>query len=394
MSGEASGQQSDDHLSTNTHEAGVDEPDLVKTDGARVVSIVDGVLRVVDVDSRKQTAAVTLPGGYATQLLLSGDRALVLTAAGIPMEGDIAPGKVAPGEVAPDTSPPVKPMPPGYGSQLALVDLTGAGAVLGTLAVDGGYLDARQVGAVARVVVRSQPRMEFAYPQDQSSTTAALLQNQSVVRSSTIADWLPRYELTANGRTTSGQLTDCASVSHPTDYTASSMLTVLTVDLQRELGVGDPVTIVADGNTVYGTGTSLFVADDHIAHGETDMPTTSGSRTEVYQFDISAPGKPVYVASGGVDGGLLNQYSLSEHEGNLRVATTVYDGASSQSMITVLARKGDQLTQIGKVTGLGVGERIYAVRFFGDIGYVVTFRETDPLYTVDLSDPAAPTGDR
>jgi len=383
--GNSTGEQSKEHSSTNTHEAGVDEPDLVKTDGARVISIADGVLRVVDVASRKQTAAVTLPGGYATQLLLSGDRALVLTAAGMAMDGGIAPGKVVP-----DTSPPVKPMPTGYGAQLALVDLTGAGAVLGTLAVDGGYLDARQVGAVARVVVRSQPRMEFAYPQDEKSTAAALLENQSVVRSSTIADWLPRYELTSNGRTTSGQLTDCASVSHPADYTASSMLTVLTVDLQRELGVGEPVTIVADGNTVYGTGTSLFVADDHFAHGETDMPTASGSRTEVYQFDISAPGKPVYVASAGVEGTLLNQYSLSEHEGNLRVATTVYDGSGSQSMITVLARKGDQLAQLGKVAGLGVGERIYAVRFFGDTGYVVTFRETDPLYTVDLSDPAAP----
>jgi len=377
-----------DHSSTNTHEAGVDEPDLVKTDGKRVASIADGVLRVVDVASREQTATVTLPGGYATQLLLSGDRALVMTSTSMVMEDDVARGDT--GKIAPDRSPPVKPMPSEYGSQLVLVDLTGAGTVLGTLSVDGGYLDARQVGAVARVVVRSEPRLGFAYPDDRKSPAAALRDNRSVVAKSTIADWLPRYELTAGGRTTSGRLTDCASVSHPTDYTAAAMLTVLTVDLQGALGIGDPVTIVADGNTVYGTGTSLYVADDHVAHGQMESPTTEGSRTEVYQFDIAKPGKPVYVASGGVDGSLLNQYSLSEHDGNLRVATTGYDQSSSQSMITVLARKGDQLTQLGKVAGLGVGERIYAVRFFGDTGYVVTFRETDPLYTVDLSNPAAP----
>jgi uncharacterized secreted protein with C-terminal beta-propeller domain len=56
----------------------------------------------------------------------------------------------------------------------------------------------------------------------------------------------------------------------------------------------------------------------------------------------------------------------------------------------VLARKDKELAKVGSVGGLGVGERIYSVRYFGDTAYVVTFRQTDPLYTVDLSDPAAP----
>ena len=57
----------------------------------------------------------------------------------------------------------------------------------------------------------------------------------------------------------------------------------------------------------------------------------------------------------------------------------------------VLAQDGEHLTVKGSVEGLGKGERIYAVRFVGPVGYVVTFRQTDPLYTVDLSDPAHPT---
>src|SRR4051794_26727598 len=73
--------QEQDHSTTNVHEAGVDEPDLVKTDGKRVVSITDGVLRVVDVASRAQTATVRLEGqAYPTQLLVDGDRALVMSA--------------------------------------------------------------------------------------------------------------------------------------------------------------------------------------------------------------------------------------------------------------------------------------------------------------------------
>ncbi|TDV42674.1 beta-propeller domain-containing protein [Actinophytocola oryzae] len=373
-----------EHSTTNVHEAGVDEPDLVKTDGRRVVSVADGVIRVVDVASRAVTATVPLDGNaQASQLLLAGDRALVMTSSAIAYDvPGIAPGERTPKRAPTDTLP--------GGSQLVLVDLTGAGKVLATLAVDGTYLDARQVGDIARVVVRSMPHMEFRYPATEGDQFATLLANKDTVVNSTIGDWLPRYQLTvAGGATTNGQLTACADVSHPVDYTATGMLTVLSFDLTRELGTGDPVTIVADGDTVYGTERSLYVADDHFTHGTVEGPL-EGERTELYQFDISGPGKPVHVASGGVDGSLLNQYSLSEYEGNLRVATTTSGRSGSQSMITVLTRKGDQLTRVGQVGGLGLGERIYAVRYFGDIGYVVTFRQTDPLYTVDLSDPAAP----
>ncbi len=382
----SSGTRAEEHSTTNVHEAGVDEPDLVKTDGERVVSIVDGVLRVVDVATRKQTAAMRIEDGYPTQLLLAGDRALVMTSGGgVAYDSGPVPRDEPP--------PPGKPMPSDtfpHGSRIVLVDLTGAGKVLGTLSVDGAYLDARQVGAVARVVVRSAPRLRFTYPEFDQNPAAALLSNKEVVARSTTADWLPRYELFTGAGTTSGQLTPCADVTHPAEYTATAMLTVLTFDLGEDLGTGDPVTIVADGNTVYGTGTSLYVADDHVAHGMAGGPAGGDARTEVYQFDVSAPGKPVYVASGAVDGSLLNQYSLSEHEGYLRVATTSFGGGESQSSVTVLRRAGEVLERVGRVGGLGVGERIYAVRYFGDTAYVVTFRQTDPLYTVDLSDPRAP----
>lgn len=372
------------HSGTNTHEEGVDEPDLVKTDGRRLVTIADGTLRVVDVASRAQTGTLELPGGYATQLLIDGDRALVMSGNGYavdmptPMPRETKPG-----------SPPYDG-PTQFPSQLILVDLSGEPAVLGTLAVDGNYLDARQVGSVARVVVRSMPQLEYVYPDGVRSPELAELENRGIVERSSIGDWLPRYQLNQGGATSTGQLPDCASVSHPQEYTGTAMLTVLTLDLQRDLGTGDPVTIVADGDTVYGTGANLYVADDHIAHADGVAPFAPGDqRTEVYQFDISKPGKPVHVASGGVAGTLLNQYSLSEHDGHLRIATTV-QGEQSQSMVSVLARQDNVLAQVGQVSGLGLGERIYSVRFIGDTGYVVTFRETDPLYTVDLSNPAAP----
>jgi hypothetical protein len=124
--------------------------------------------------------------------------------------------------------------------------------------------------------------------------------------------------------------------------------------------------------------------------------------TGIYKFDISGAGRPVYEAAGSVPGWLLGssgtaQYSLSAWQGALRVATTSFDVASpdsaqpaSQSAVYVLEQAGDQLDIVGKAGGLGAGEQIYAVRFAGPVGYVSTFRQTDPLYTLDLSDPAQP----
>lgn len=110
--------------------------------------------------------------------------------------------------------------------------------------------------------------------------------------------------------------------------------------------------------------------------------------TEVYRFDLTGTGAPRYVASGKVPGRLLNQYSLSDYEGHLRIATTSTTGRHSSSTVYVL--KTDTLNKVGEIGGLGAGERIYSVRFIGPVGYVVTFRQVDPLYTIDLSNPAAP----
>lgn len=382
------------HSTTNTHEAGVDEPDLVKTDGRRLVTVVGGRLRVVDLAGRRVTASLGLPDGPAEHLLLHGDRALVV----IPHGADR--WRSSPVE------PPVRP----DGARLVLVDLTGAGRVLDTLTVDGSYVDARQVGGVARVVVRSGPRLRFVHPDGRRSSSAARQQNLRVVTESSIDDWLPRYELQRPGERQQGRLVDCERVSRPATYSASSMLTVLTLDLGGRLGTGDPVTVVADGDTVYGTASSLYVAAHHRFVGRQPgggqepawepgpLPRSQPQRTEVHKFDTSTPGRPRYVASGSVPGSLLNQYSLSEHDGRLRVATTLDSGtarccdqqARSESAVSVLAQRENRLVQVGRVDGLGKGERIYAVRFIGPVGYVVTFRQTDPLYTLDLSDPARP----
>lgn len=95
---------------------------------------------------------------------------------------------------------------------------------------------------------------------------------------------------------------------------------------------------------------------------------------------------------GEVPGVPLNQFSMDEHDDHVRIATTIprAHGIDSENDVYVL---DSDLEIVGEVTGLGVDERIYSVRFQGDEGFVVTFREIDPFYTLDLSDPSNPIVD-
>jgi hypothetical protein len=119
--------------------------------------------------------------------------------------------------------------------------------------------------------------------------------------------------------------------------------------------------------------------------------------TLIHQFQLGPGTEASYVASGEVAGRLLNQFAMSEFNGDLRVATTTDNwgnfGDQSESTVFVLRPNGTDLEQIGSVGGLGKGEQIYSVRFIDDVGYVVTFRQIDPLYVIDLSDPTNPVLD-
>ncbi|MFG2038863.1 beta-propeller domain-containing protein [Dactylosporangium sp. NPDC048998] len=363
---------------TNTHEAGVDEPDMVKTDGRRIVTITrGGTLTVVDAASRKVAGTLALSGteeqrkAAASELLLSGDRALVLGY-------DYSDPRLA-------------------GALLTLVDLAGAPKVVGSYRIDGTLVDARQVGSVARVVIRSSPQFDFPdfanIVDGDGDEDGRLAANRSVVAAAPISAWLPRWAtVDASGKRTEGRV-DCGAVSLPDTYSGTSMLTIATFDLAAAaLGTGDPVSVAADGGFVYANGPSLYIANDERWRTVSPMMavraggTPVAQRTQLFKFAIGGAARPRYVAAGEVPGWLLNQYSLSEWDGRLRVATTGNDA----STVYVLEQRGGALAEAGRVGGLGKGERIYSVRFIGTAGYVVTFRQTDPLYTLDLSDPARP----
>lgn len=405
------------YSSTNVQEEGIDEADLVKTDGRRLVTVARNHLRVLDTSDAQPTlvGSVKLPGQWWNhQLLLHGDRVIVLANTMELIDGS---GSLGSG---PD-SPPSLSMPAYPQSQsavLAEVDISDPTVpqITSTLSVDGSQVSARSIGSTARVVIQSNPlNMGFVSAQDSSGETAATQTNRSIIENSTLENWLPSYTLDdqrpGGDRDAKGRLSACDRVSRPSSFSGFGTLSVLTIDLGAPLGTGSAVSVLTSGQNVYASKEHLFVATNRYSEMLTPADETGGyskPTTEVHAFSITGSAPARYLASGQVKGTLLNQFSMSEHEGYLRVATTLspvftsapmplvdepVSGVSagvSESMVSVLAFDEGRLAQVGQVAGLGRTEQIYAVRFIGDRGYVVTFRQTDPLYVLDLSDPKAP----
>ncbi len=354
---------------TNVQEAGIDEPDVVKTDGRRLFVAAGDVVRAYDLtDAVPKLKGVLNLGAAGGQLLLSGDRLLVLSTAGENYNQ----------------------------TRLAEVDVSNPEAMrtLRTVVVPGLGVTARLTGTTVRVVLNTPEHLPSQLYNGRRTAAGRKLRRTLRLRS-----FVPSLRLAdhTTGTRSTRPVASCTQVSRPAAYSGLDLVTVLTFDLDRGLGVIDSDAILASAETIYASTTGLYVAST--AYGDIDESDEASdrARTQLHKFDVSQPGGTSYAASGSVPGYVLNTYSISESRGDLRIATTesplwVEDAqvADSSSRVSVLRQSGAQLVEVGRVDGLGRGERIHSARFIGDMGYLVTFRETDPLYTLDLRDPAAP----
>jgi hypothetical protein len=335
---------------TNVQETGVDEPDLVKATSELIFVVAANRLHAVKADGLERLDTLELEG-WGHQLLLAGDRLLMISQATPYGDVPIGPADVAVG--LPDTV-----------TQLTEIDVSDPTAmrVVATERIRGEHLGSRLTGDTARVVLWSRPR--------------AVLQPAFRAQ---LRGWLPRRVLrrSSGGGPQFRPAARCRRVLRPAAHSGVDLLTVLTIDMSRGLPAVDSDAVMGGGQTVYASKRALYVG---LQQGE--------DRTQLHKFGAAGAGETTYLASGRVGGSLLNQFSMSEREGVLRVATT--RSAESESSVITLVQRDGALVQLGRVDGLGKGERIYAVRFLGDAGYVVTFRQVDPLYTLDLSRPATP----
>lgn len=386
----------EDVSGTNVQEEGVDEPDIVKTDGSIIVTAVDGTVSIVDVDAEEVASTVPLPDeAYNAELLLNGDDLLILSTGGL--GGPIPADRVM-------AFPPTR-------TTVTRVNVSDPAApdVLGSVRMEGAYRSARMIDGTVRLVMLSDPAgLTFTQPTDGGLTAEqeALEENKAILAESDVDDWIPHLQvIDADGNAGEVQrLMDCTQVNQPQEFAGLSTLAVVTFDLAGE--VLEPTSsagLVASGDTIYASTDRLIVATSPWGQwvvpflDQLGRPERGELVTDLHSFDISDPSATSYVASGSVDGTLIGQFALSETDGVIRVATTTgaqwfgFAEEESQSSLIMLAEEGEELIETGRLDGLGVTEQIQSVRYLSpDVAAVVTFRQTDPLYLIDTSDPAEP----
>ena len=385
-----------DASQTNVQEAGVDEPDFVKSDGTHLFVVVGNHLNAVDARAAtpKLLGSLVLdPATYGGDMLLYGKRLLIFSWAGSPVEPLPSPAVDNGGASTAPNQPAGGGAPAPYYNRAATliteIDVSDPAdmRVVRTETVDGTYVSARLNGSTARLVLATPP-----VGIDYGEARAGL---RSKARG-----WLPRahFENKVTGAKRTRQLTPCRSVRRPNRFAGLDVLTVLTVDMKKGLPAVDTDALMTDGQTVYASDGSLYVATQRFVPPPSDPDQKPPPlATAIHRFDISEPGHTSYSSTGEVPGFVIGQFALSEYKDVLRVASTDspiwWDGADQpqpHSYVSTLKEAGKVLLPLGRVGGIGEGEQIRGVRFLGDEGYVVTFKQTDPLFTIDLSKPNEP----
>lgn len=196
-------------------------------------------------------------------------------------------------------------------------------------------------------------------------------------------DFKPQYIDTAISENTKSLGFDCIYYFPETED--SSYLNIAAFDITKN-EAADIETYLGAGSDIYASANNLYVIKDKSSYGH--ITGRYSVKTEIFKFKLENA-KCTFLNNGEVPGSTLNQFSMDEKDGYFRIATTDY-GWNSEDNANNLYVLNSNLEIVGKIEGLAEGERIYSVRFMGDRAYMVTFVQTDPLFVIDLKDPTNP----
>jgi len=420
-SGDSAGDASEkasSYSTTNTQVAGVDEADILKNDDRYFYLLAKGELQILSVwpPAQAHVLSRTSIEGRPLKLFVESGRAVVYSS------------------LEPEVEPAVTRYPYGDGGEECTYgydcDFTGDGRPAKVTVFDladlahpvpvreilfsGSFINARRIGDAVFTVIAA-PDVSFPglsyWPEgispcggevDAEEIRAAFealrAKNAEIIATAPLTDWLPSASDTVwidgQPETRTGLLGDCRGFFTSQLDDGGSFLTLAGFDLTRSDAMS-LATIVGRPGAVYANGAALYVASRHEqpAGGrwfyEADVVPEA---TTVHKFELSPEAQASYTGSGVVKGRVLNQFSMDENEGKLRIATTTghLPSPDVHSTVSVLAQGNGALDPVGELDGLAPGEDIRAARFQGPRGFIVTFKKTDPLFVLDLSDAASP----
>lgn len=196
-----------------------------------------------------------------------------------------------------------------------------------------------------------------------------------------------------------------SSIYLPEEAQSSSYMVMVSIDLEHPNELKDMKAIVSSADRVYVTGSNIYVADSVYSEKE-EKEGSYSDKTKLFRYSYQN-GVFRKEAEGTVKGILLDDMAINESDGYLRMAVTVHSYEKKKIIDDILEEVigyettntttdnslyvlNQELELVGKIEGLAEEEQIYSARFMGDTGYFVTFRQVDPLFSVDLSDPENP----
>lgn len=371
---------------TNVQEAGVDEPDAVKTTGDLLVRVKGAELTTYDVSGKRvrESGSLDLGDLHDAEILLAGD-----TVVAIGNDGS-APLANARYDY---TVPPVPQQ-----TRVVTVDVADPATpeIETTVDYDAALVAARQHGTDVRLVLsKGLPDLDFET--DDRRPTRAERVNRELVESSTIDDWLPRVAVDGGAEQ---QLLQCDRVAIPRAELGLATMAVV------GFGVDDPGTVAGGSGGALGLAgeaSMTYESTDHLylassgggfdcweCFSRVDTRGGSDGTTHVYDFSLDGTGA-TYVGAGEVEGFVRDRWSMDEADGVLRLAVGPSSETENANSIVTLEARGDELVEVGRLDGLGRNEDIKSVRWFDGLAIMVTFRRIDPLYAVDLTDARRPT---
>ena len=414
-----------DFSETNTQVEGVDEADIVKTDGTHIYLLHGNQLFVLDswpADATAMRSSIAIEG-TTTEMFVKDGVAAVFSL--VHDQGDLIEQRKV------DAADGAVSGPYYYGSpftKITLVDVSGSSpAVTRQLLIEGNYLSARLHGSTVRAVIRGGFRtpplyasnVEYtdpwgrAYDQEEIDLQVDAWRDRMVaaVTATELSDWLPIEREIIDGKL-GAPSRRCTDFYAPSPGLASYGLTnVVSFDLLDPKDALGGAVVLGNADNVYANDHALVLAAQDYRF---DQGFIQKQRTVLHMFALDAE-ETAYQASGAVPGHIVDQFSIDERDGVLRIATSARLwqnfvaplpelaeaveeedgevetlGRTTDNRVLTLREKDGALVRVGATEPLGHdGETIFSTRFIGDVGYVVTFRQRDPLIAVDLSDPAA-----
>lgn len=362
-----------DYSGTNLQVQGVDEGDLVKTDGSYIYQVNQDKVLIIkaqpaDVMELVSTMEFADSGFSPVDLYLDAENLIVIGS-----YSQAVPLSPALNRIGAQIYPPQRSF---QSTKAIIYNIADKNQVrkVRELELEGSYLSSRKVGS--NFYLLTNKYLDYYYIQQQQGITP--MWRDTVQGEAYVAEKLEEIRY----------FPDCVSPNY---------LITAALDLNSPSLPADIHTYLGSGDQVYASQQNLFVAVHRNDYPTRVVPMSglvyqpADSHTKIYKFALQS-GKVQYEGAGQVPGRILNQFSMDENAGYFRIATTSgevwqSDQYTSSNNVYVLDQ---DLKVCGQLENIAPGERIYSVRFMGNRAYMVTFKQVDPFFVLDLRDPLHP----